>query len=153
MIAAIAQLAGGFATGLAVFGVLLNNRRIRWCFPVWWVSNSLTLGLHVHAGLWTLAVRDAVFVVLAVAGWRRWGVTAGTGNREQGTGADAAAEIETLRRRLVAIAAIPYTVGRATGGGMWIDAEDANRLAALVEPFGPAEREKDPADVRPGMDP
>jgi len=63
---------GAIAGMLAVVGVLLNNRRMIWCFPVWLVSNSLCCGLHVHAGLWSLAVRDAVFIVLSLEGWFRW---------------------------------------------------------------------------------
>jgi len=61
------------ATVLAVAGVLLNNSRIRWCFPLWFVSNMISLAYHIRAGLWGLAVRDAIFTVLAVAGWFQWG--------------------------------------------------------------------------------
>jgi len=58
---------------LAVSGVLLNNARLRWCFPLWVVSNAITLVYHVRARLWGLACRDVVFLVLAVIGWFMWG--------------------------------------------------------------------------------
>ena len=61
------------ATALAITGVLLNNAQRRWCFPLWVVSNAITLGYHVRARLWGLACRDCVFLVLAVIGWFMWG--------------------------------------------------------------------------------
>ena len=61
------------ATVLAVSGVLCNNARLRWCFPLWVVSNAITLVYHVRARLWGLACRDVVFLVLAVIGWFMWG--------------------------------------------------------------------------------
>ena len=67
------ELIGTIATILAVTGVLANNRRLRWCFIVWFVSNGLTLFIHAHAVIWSLVVRDAIFLVLAVEGWIKWG--------------------------------------------------------------------------------
>lgn len=68
------EVVGGVATAVAVAGVVLNNRR-RWqCFVLWLASNAATLAIHVSAGLWALAVRDGIFLVLAVEGlllWRR----------------------------------------------------------------------------------
>ena len=61
------------ATVLAVSGVLFNNARLRWCFPLWVVSNAITLVYHVRARLWGLACRDVVFLVLAAVGWFMWG--------------------------------------------------------------------------------
>jgi hypothetical protein len=61
------------ATALAVGGVLLNNARIRWCFPVWFVSNVICLVYHLRARLWGMAVRDVIFIGLAIAGWFQWG--------------------------------------------------------------------------------
>ena len=57
---------------LAVVGVLLNNRRLIMCFPLWLVSNSLCVAVHCSTGLWAMAGRDAVFLVLVLDGWRRW---------------------------------------------------------------------------------
>jgi nicotinamide riboside transporter PnuC len=67
------ELIGTIATALAIAGVILNNRRLRWCFLLWMVSNSLTLGIHAQTGVWSLVVRDAVFLVLAIEGWIKWG--------------------------------------------------------------------------------
>jgi len=67
------ELIGSIATVLAIIGVVGNNRRLRWCFLLWMVSNSLTLVIHAQTGVWSLVVRDAVFLVLAVEGWHRWG--------------------------------------------------------------------------------
>jgi len=66
------QALGLIAGTLGVLGVVLNNRKLIACFALWLVSNGISCGIHVHAGLWTLALRDAVFFVLALDGWRRW---------------------------------------------------------------------------------
>jgi nicotinamide riboside transporter PnuC len=63
---------GTISTVLAIAGVILNNRRLRPCFLVWMVSNALTLGIHAQTDVWSLVVRDAVFLVLAVEGWIKW---------------------------------------------------------------------------------
>jgi len=62
-----------FTTALAITGVILNNARVRECFLLWMVSNLATLIIHYRAKLWGLAVRDLVFLVLAIAGWFMWG--------------------------------------------------------------------------------
>lgn len=73
----IIEIFGIIATILAVIGVLANNRRLRWCFLVFLVSNGLCLAIHAHAAIWSLVVRDAIFLILAVEGWRKWGKQAG----------------------------------------------------------------------------
>jgi nicotinamide riboside transporter PnuC len=60
------------ATIIAIAGVMLNNHRRRECFLLWLGSNSLTLAVHLYAGLYAMSVRDAVFIYLAVDGWYRW---------------------------------------------------------------------------------
>jgi nicotinamide riboside transporter PnuC len=67
------EIIGIIATILAITGVILNNRRLRVCFILWLVSNSLTLVIHAQTDVWSLVARDAVFLVLAVEGWIRWG--------------------------------------------------------------------------------
>ena len=62
------EIIGTIAAALAITGVLLNNRRLRPCFIVWMFSNAVSLGLHVNAGLYSLAVRDGVFLILAFDG-------------------------------------------------------------------------------------
>lgn len=63
---------GTLATVLAVAGVVLNAHRRIGCFGLWAVSNSLTLGIHAWAGIWSMVVRDVIFLVLAWYGWRKW---------------------------------------------------------------------------------
>ena len=69
----ILEAVGLVAATLAVVGVLLNNHRYRGCFLVWLVSNALTAGLHAHAGMIALLVRDLIFFALAGHGWWWWG--------------------------------------------------------------------------------
>jgi len=60
------------ATVLAVFGVILNNNKIIWCFPLWLVSNIICLLYHRKAELWGLVFRDIIFIILALIGWWQW---------------------------------------------------------------------------------
>jgi len=69
----IIEIAGIIATIFAVIGVITNNRRLRVCFLLWLVSNGLTGAIHIYAGIWSLVVRDAIFFVLAIEGWIKWG--------------------------------------------------------------------------------
>jgi nicotinamide riboside transporter PnuC len=63
---------GAVAGLLAVSGVVLNNRRMIGCFPIWMMSNATSCMLHLQAGMISLALRDAVFFCLAIEGWWRW---------------------------------------------------------------------------------
>lgn len=66
------EILGLLATGVAIFGVVLNNSRVIYCFPCWIFSNALTLYLHVRGRMFSLALRDAIFLLLAVVGWLQW---------------------------------------------------------------------------------
>jgi nicotinamide riboside transporter PnuC len=66
------ELLGILATVIAVLGVLLNNGRVIWCFPVWGISNTITLYLHLNKRMFSLAARDFVFILLALQGWWMW---------------------------------------------------------------------------------
>jgi nicotinamide riboside transporter PnuC len=68
----IIETFGIITTILAVVGVVLNNRMDRKCFWFWIVSNAISCALHIHVGLWSLVVRDAVFLVLAFDGLAKW---------------------------------------------------------------------------------
>lgn len=68
----VIELVGILSTAIAIVGVVLNNRRLRACFVLWLASNAMTLGIHVSAGIWSLAVRDAIFFALAIEGMYRW---------------------------------------------------------------------------------
>jgi hypothetical protein len=68
------EIIGSISSVMAIAGVVLNNRMRIECFYLWWVSNAIFAGIHLHAGIWSLAARDVVFLVLAVHGficWRR----------------------------------------------------------------------------------
>lgn len=64
---------GWLATAIALAGVYMNNRRQRACFILWLVSNAITFGIHVAAGMCSMAARDGAFFVLAIHGWWLWG--------------------------------------------------------------------------------
>jgi nicotinamide riboside transporter PnuC len=67
-------LFGGIATVLAVAGVFLNNRINIACFYLWIISNLICAVLHFNTGLWSLLVRDVIFIGFAIEGiiiWRR----------------------------------------------------------------------------------
>ncbi len=66
------EIIGGFVTVIAVMGVVLNNRKVRWCFVLWIVSNLLSAVIHCSTGPWSLVVRDIIFLGLAVEGWHKW---------------------------------------------------------------------------------
>jgi len=68
------EIIGWLSSAMAVFGVVLNNRRIRVCFLLWIASNSASAGIHAMEHMWYYAARDLVFLVLAVDGWYRWRV-------------------------------------------------------------------------------
>ncbi len=68
----ILEVIGAVVTIIAVAGVLLNNRKSRYCFLLWMVSNTLSGLIHCRTGPWTLVLRDAIFLVLAVEGYILW---------------------------------------------------------------------------------
>lgn len=63
---------GTISTVIAIVGTVANTRRLRWCFALWMVSNTLSLAVHAWAGIWSFAARDVVFLALAIEGWFRW---------------------------------------------------------------------------------
>jgi len=66
------ELIGTAAMVIAVLGVILNNSRLIWCFPLWIVSNTLTAWIHYRTQIWSLLLRDLIFLALAVWGWWLW---------------------------------------------------------------------------------
>lgn len=63
---------GLLTCGLAITGVVLNNRLNIICFWFWMMSNALSATLHLHVELWSLFLRDVVFFVLCIEGYLRW---------------------------------------------------------------------------------
>lgn len=60
---------------LGLTGTILNIRRIRVCFAIWFVSNSAQCIAHALEHRWPLAAQFAVYTALAVWGWFAWGKT------------------------------------------------------------------------------
>ena len=67
------EIIGTISTVISVIGVICNNRRLRACFLLWLVSNSLSLIIGGLTGVYSLVVRDGIFIFLAVEGWLLWG--------------------------------------------------------------------------------
>jgi len=66
------EFAGFIGTVLAVVGVVLNNFQNRLCFWFWIVSNIIFAVIHFQAKIKSLALRDLIFIVLAVVGLWQW---------------------------------------------------------------------------------
>lgn len=60
------------AMALAVAGVVFNNFKLAWCFPLWLVSNTLSAFIHATDRRWGLWTRDLIFIALALWGWWLW---------------------------------------------------------------------------------
>ena len=56
----------------AVTGVILNNHKLIWCFPIWMVSNTMSGIVHINGDMTGMYYRDLVFIPLAIHGWRTW---------------------------------------------------------------------------------
>lgn len=68
------EIAGTLTTILAVYGVILNNRKRIGCFYVWLISNLISAGIHLNTATYSLVVRDVIFMALAIEGivlWRK----------------------------------------------------------------------------------
>ena len=69
----ITEIAGIICLILGVTGVILNNRRMRICFIVWMISNAMSACIHMGSEIWSLLIRDVIFLILAFEGWIKWG--------------------------------------------------------------------------------
>ena len=67
------EIFGALSAVIAIVGVIANNRRRRWCFALWLVSNFISAAIHMQAGIWSLFVRDLVFFILVAEGYFLWG--------------------------------------------------------------------------------
>ncbi len=79
------EFLGTIATIVSIVGVLFNNAMCIWCFPCWLLSNSLTAWIHYRKGVWSLLVRDLIFLVLAVAGLVQWSAKPCNENKQPST--------------------------------------------------------------------
>jgi nicotinamide mononucleotide transporter len=62
----------GFLTAGSLVGQLMLSRKKVENWIVWIIVDLLYIGLYVYKGLMLTAILYAVFVVLAVLGWRAW---------------------------------------------------------------------------------
>lgn len=58
---------------IAICGTILNGLRDRRGFLCWIVSNVGLIFVNVRTGAWAQAFLFAVYTVLAVWSWRKWG--------------------------------------------------------------------------------
>ena len=59
-------------TGLSLFGVILNIKKHRSCFLVWFCTNTFWCVYDWTIGATAQAALFGVYAVLAIIGWRRW---------------------------------------------------------------------------------
>ena len=63
---------GTIGTIAAIIGVILNNRLRIECFYIRIISNALFAGIHLSAGIYSLLIRDLIFILLAIEGIHKW---------------------------------------------------------------------------------
>lgn len=63
---------GLISTFMAVVGVVLNNHLDARCFYLWFLSNLLCAWVHYRKRVWSLMIRDLIFMTLAIDGLIRW---------------------------------------------------------------------------------
>ena len=61
-----------FPTAASIVGQWLLGRKYVENWPTWVIVNVVSVALFAYKGLWLTAALYAVFVLLAVAGWRAW---------------------------------------------------------------------------------
>lgn len=66
------EIIGIIAMVLAVIGVWCNNRKMIFCFYLWIISNSLAAIIHVSTDLWSLLLKDLIFLAFAFEGIYKW---------------------------------------------------------------------------------
>ena len=65
-------IADGFLTAGSLLGQVLLSRKKMENWLVWIVVDVLYIGLYAYKGLMLTAGLYAVFVVMAIVGWRTW---------------------------------------------------------------------------------
>jgi nicotinamide mononucleotide transporter len=61
-----------FPTALSIAGQWLLGRKYVENWPTWVLVNVVSVGLFAAKGLWLTVVLYALFVLMALAGWRTW---------------------------------------------------------------------------------
>ena len=65
----------------SLVGQFLLGRKLVENWPTWVAVNAVSIGLFVYKGLWLTVALYAVFLLMAVAGWRTWQGLAATHSR------------------------------------------------------------------------
>ena len=60
------------ATAIALTGTILNVKKLRACFYLWTITNTMWLIFDIHNNLPSRAILDAVQLALAVWGIWAW---------------------------------------------------------------------------------
>ena len=66
------EIIGLISLCFAIAGVILNNRKMIICFPIWAVSNIIYLGMHWYLGSWSLVLRDVIYFGFSIEGYLLW---------------------------------------------------------------------------------
>jgi nicotinamide mononucleotide transporter len=61
-----------FPTAGSIAGQWLLGRKYVENWPVWVIVNLVSIGLFAYKGLWLTVLLYALFVAMALAGWRAW---------------------------------------------------------------------------------
>ena len=61
-----------FPTAASVIGQWLLGRKYIENWPTWIAVNVVSVGLFAYKGLWLTVILYAVFIAMALAGWRAW---------------------------------------------------------------------------------
>ena len=57
---------------ISLIGTVLNVKKIKYCFYIWTVSNTLWLAYDLYIGLYSRALLDVVHLALALWGIYAW---------------------------------------------------------------------------------
>jgi nicotinamide mononucleotide transporter len=61
-----------FPTAASLIGQWLLGRKYVENWPTWVVVNIVSVGLFVYKGLWLTTLLYAIFIAMALVGWRAW---------------------------------------------------------------------------------
>lgn len=57
---------------LCIIGILLNSKKLIWCWPVWTASTIFWVIFAVQNQQWAILMMEVVFFVANLYGWQQW---------------------------------------------------------------------------------
>jgi hypothetical protein len=60
------------ATFFSLAGIVLNAKKLIWCWPAWCISTVFWASYAIHSKQWSLLVLQVGFFVSNLWGWRQW---------------------------------------------------------------------------------